>query len=139
MPSEFLPSWLSWALGLDESTYLLSFQILSFIRRASVTIHICISQLAPRGVPKPSATQPIDPALQKQLVQVNQLAQTTNTEVSRLLQLGFAPFKGDKASVDMLRRSMKESLVMGSVRSSPEVKEAVKQVIERKRAAASQE
>ncbi|KAK2756087.1 hypothetical protein FQN54_005494 [Arachnomyces sp. PD_36] len=137
MPSEYLHSWLSWALRLDSTSYLLSFQILAFLRRASVTIHISISQLAPRGVPKPTTTQPINPALQKQLAQVSQLARTTDMEVTRLLQLGFAPFKGDKPSVETLRRGMKDSLVLGSVRSSPEVKEAVKQVIQRKREAAS--
>lgn len=50
--------------------------------------------------------------------------------------MGFAPFKGDKTSVNTLRRGMKDSLVLGSVRSSPEVKEAVKQVVQRKRSAA---
>lgn len=135
MPSEFLPPWLSGALGLDSTSYLLSFQILAFLRRASVTVHICITQLAPRGVKKPNGPQPIDPGLQKQLTQVAQLARTTDMEATRLLHSGFAPFKGDKASVNTLRRGMKDRLVLGSVRSTPEVKEAVNQVIQRKRSA----
>ena len=58
-------------------------------------------------------------------------------EVTRLLQLGLAPFKGDAVMVGTLRRGMKEGLVLGSVRDSPEVKEAVKRVLERRRTESS--
>lgn len=108
---------------------------MTFLQRASVTVHIFISQLAPQGASKPTGAEQIDPALQKQLGQVAQLARATDMEATRLLQLGFAPFKGDKTSVNTLRRGMKDTLVLGAVRSTPEVKEAVNQVIQRKRSA----
>lgn len=58
-------------------------------------------------------------------------------EATGLLNLGLVPFKGDPESVAILRRGMKEGLVLGSVRGSPEVQEAVAKVLQRKTRASS--
>lgn len=50
-----------------------------------------------------------------------------------MLQVGLAPFRGDRESVSALRRGMKEGLILGGVRSSPEVQRAVAQVVERRK------
>jgi hypothetical protein len=136
MPASYLPPWLTGLLGV-ESFYLLPFQILSLARRASVTLNIFISQLMPPGQASNSSASPaqsLAPQTQHQLTQLAQLARANDMEVTRLLQLGLAPFKGDKEMVRTLRRGMKEGLVLGSVRDSPEVKEAVKLVLQRRRA-----
>ncbi|PGH14566.1 hypothetical protein AJ80_05886 [Polytolypa hystricis UAMH7299] len=141
MPAEFLPSWLTHWLNLD-TFYLLPFQTLSLARTASVTLNIFISQLAP---PKNAANNAssasngggLTEQTQRQLVQLTHLARANEMEASRLLQLGFAPFKGDRESVATLRRGMKEGLVLGSVRDSPDVKEAVRVVREQRRVEAS--
>lgn len=45
-----------------------------------------------------------------------------------MLQMGYAPFRGDKEGIKALRRGMKEGLVLSSVRGSPEVQEVVRGV-----------
>ena len=55
------------------------------------------------------------------------------------MQMGLAPFRGDRESVSTLRRGMKEGLILGGVRSSPVVQQAVADVIERRKADAKQD
>ncbi|KAK2738920.1 hypothetical protein FQN55_009690 [Onygenales sp. PD_40] len=138
MPSAHLPGWLCSLLKLD-SFYLLPFQTLSLARSASLTLNIFISQLTPPDDSSSASKTPatanggLKPQTQAQLVQLTHLARANDAEVTRLLQLGLAPFKGDKESVAKLRRGMREGLVLGSVRDSKEVKEAVERVMERRR------
>lgn len=68
----------------------------------------------------------------QRLGQLLQLSRTTDGEATRLLQLGFAPFRGDREGVATLRKGMKEGLVLSSVRASPGVQTAVSEVVERK-------
>lgn len=130
-------------LSTDQPFYLLPFQILTLARRASLTLHIFISQIAPpRSPQQPSPSTPggngggadrLNPQTLQRLGQIAHLSRATDAEATRLLQLGFAPFRGDREGVGVLRKGMKEGLVLSSVRGSREVQEAVEQVIERKR------
>ncbi|KAF9886412.1 hypothetical protein FE257_011444 [Aspergillus nanangensis] len=116
--------------------YLLPFQILTLARRFSVTLHIFISQLTPPEMNKRSsalAEERLHPQTMQRLGQLVQAARATDNEATRLAQMGFAPFRGDREGVAMLRKGMKEGLVLGSVRASPAVQEAVGEVMERKR------
>lgn len=139
IPAAYLPEKLSSLLGISvdpPSFYLLPFQIIALARRASITAHIFISQVTPTRTEKPSSAPGSSlslPTLQR-LGQLAQLSQVTENEATRLLQLGFAPFRGERESVAALRRGMKEGLVLGGVRSSPGVKEAVSQVLRRRKA-----
>ncbi|OXV08531.1 hypothetical protein Egran_03706 [Elaphomyces granulatus] len=139
IPAAYLPWKLSSLLGISvdpPSFYLLPFQIIALARRASITAHIFISQVTPTRTEKPSSAPGSSlslPILQR-LGQLAQLSQVTENEATRLLQLGFAPFRGERGSVAALRRGMKEGLVLGGVRSSPGVKEAVSQVLRRRKA-----
>jgi len=138
MPASYLPSGLRSFLQIFTdlpSFYLLPFQIISLARRVSITIHIFISQVTPPEVSKASSTAgaPLSAHTLQRLGHLTQLSRITEAEATRLLQLGFAPFRGDRESVATLRRSMKEGLVLGSVRSSPEVQEAVAQVRQRRK------
>lgn len=136
IPASFLPPGLRSVLGISvdrPSFYLLPFQILTLARRASVTLHIFISQISPPEAKKSSDIGQLKPRTLQQLGQVLQLSRVTEAEATSLLQLGFAPFRGDRESVTTLRRGMKEGLVLGGVRQSPEVREAVQQVIERRK------
>ncbi|OJJ48103.1 hypothetical protein ASPZODRAFT_130033 [Penicilliopsis zonata CBS 506.65] len=112
--------------------YLLPFQIVTLARRASVTLHIFISQLTPPD-PGKSTAERLPPQLVQRLGQLTQLSRATEIEATRLLQLGLAPFRGDGESVTTLRKGMREGLVLGSVRGSPEVQRAVKTVIDRRK------
>lgn len=132
MPSNLLPP------GLRDflpTFYLLPFQILTLARRASVTLHIFISQISPPDVSKASAAptpgERLHPQTLQHLAQLVQLSRATDAEATRLLQLGYAPFRGDREAVGTLRKGMKEGLVLSSVRGSREVQQAVARVIER--------
>lgn len=138
MPAQYLPSGAVYILqrlfSIDLSTfYLLPFQLISLARRASITIHIFISQLTPpevaRGSPSESA---LSGKTIQGLVQLLQLSRATDAEANRLLQVGLAPFRGDRENVAALRRGMRGGLILSSVRESPEVQEAVKQVRRRR-------
>lgn len=138
-PASYIPAKLQKLLGISIKTpsfYLLPFQILTLAQRASVMLHIFISQVTPPEVSKGSSCavgERIHPQTMQRLAQLAQLSRATDGESTRLLQLGFAPFRGDRESVATLRKGMKEGLVLSSVRASSGVQQAVGEVIERKR------
>ena len=137
MPGALLPSPIRDILP-DEVTefYLLPFQILKLARQASITLHIFISQLTPPDQNKKTAAgqgERISAQTMQKLGQLVNLSRTTDVEATRLLQLGFAPFRGDREGTATLRKGMKEGLVLSSVRGSPEVQTAVAEVVERRK------
>ncbi|KAJ5580179.1 Heat shock protein DnaJ N-terminal [Penicillium hispanicum] len=133
MPITYLPApiraWLP-----EESFYLLPFQILTLARRASITLHVFISQAAPPSTQGSGSGDKIPPQTIQRMTQLVQATHAADIEATRLHQLGLAPFRGDRESVNALRRGMKEGLILGGVRSSPEVQRAVAQVVERHQA-----
>lgn len=136
MPGFYIPPAIRSLLGISPTFYLLPFQILTLAQRASVTLHIFISQLTPPEVSKGSSSAPgerIHPQTMQRLAQLAQLSRATDGEATRLLQLGLAPFRGDREGIATLRKGMKEGLVLSSVRASPEVQQAIAQVMERKK------
>jgi hypothetical protein len=133
MPTSHLPSTLRAWIPEEASFYLLPFQILTLARRASITLHIFISQIAPPSARAAANGDKISPQTMQRLGQLVQASRATDFEATRLLQLGLAPFRGDRESVVALRRGMKEGLILGGVRASPEVQRAVAQVVERRK------
>jgi hypothetical protein len=136
MPTAYLPvalqAWLP-----EQSFYLLPFQILTLARRASIMLHIFISQAAPptaKVAGNGNGGDKISPQTVQRIGELIQLTRGTDMEATRALQMGLAPFRGDRESVSTLRRGMKEGLILGGVRSSPEVQRAVAQVVERRKA-----
>ncbi|OOQ87349.1 putative membrane associated DnaJ chaperone [Penicillium brasilianum] len=139
MPTSYLPSSLRTVIRTwipeEQSFYLLPFQLLTLARRASITLHIFISQMAPHGSNASANNgEKVSPQTMQRLGQLVQTARGTDFEATRLMQLGLAPFRGDRESVSALRRGMKEGLILGGVRSSPEVQRAVAEVMERRKA-----
>ncbi|QGA21842.1 hypothetical protein EYB26_009553 [Talaromyces marneffei] len=139
--ADYIPELIRPYIGLTKTTtapvlYLLPFQIISLARRVSVTVHIFISQITPIYVTQTATSAkggtPLKQETLQQLAQVAQLSKLADTEASRILDLSLSPFRGDQESVSLLRRGMKEGLVVGSVRSAPEVQEAVAQVQRRR-------
>ena len=133
MPITYLPetvrAWIP-----EEAFYLLPFQILTIARRASITLHIFISQIAPSSPSNSGSQDKIHPQALVRMAQLVQATRATDIEAMSLQQLSLAPFRGDRDSVNALRQGMKEGLILGGVRSSPEVQRAVAQVIERRKA-----
>ncbi|OAP64496.1 hypothetical protein AYL99_00468 [Fonsecaea erecta] len=110
--------------------HLLPFQILALARRMSMSVNIFISQLAPRTV-KDTAMR--DLQTQQQMANLAQVASRLDAESEMLLHLGLSPFKGDAEKTERLRSGMKELLVTGVVRRSPEVMAAVQRALDRRR------
>ncbi|KAJ5806890.1 hypothetical protein N7474_010482 [Penicillium riverlandense] len=130
MPGAYLPAALqSWIPGATR--YLLPFQILTLARRASITMHIFISQIGPRMDTATGTGDKLSQQTMQRLGQVVALSRAADVEATRTLQLGLVPFRGDREIVSTLRRGMKEGLILAGVRSSPEVQRAVAQVTER--------
>ncbi|EAW10909.1 J domain-containing protein [Aspergillus clavatus NRRL 1] len=137
IPGFYIPPAVRNLLGLSPTFYLLPYQILSLAQRASVTLHIFISQLTPPEVSSRSSSAPgerLHPQTLQRLAQLTQLSRATDGEATRLLQLGCAPFRGDREGTATLRKGMREGLVLSSVKASPEVQQAVAQVMERRKA-----
>ncbi|KAI9368279.1 hypothetical protein BJX61DRAFT_230823 [Aspergillus egyptiacus] len=118
---------------LPSGHFILPWQIMKIAERLSLSLHIFISQIAPPGAKDAGSADRLGPQTVQRLGQLLQLSRATDTEATRLLQLGFAPFQGDRESVATLRKGMKEGLVLSSVRASPGVQQAVKEVAERKK------
>lgn len=135
MPIAYLPKIIQAYLP-QQSFYLLPFQILTLARRASIMLHIFISQVAPPSAKAPPSGKGdnISPQTMQQLGQLVQLSRAADNEATRILQMGLAPFRGDRESVSTLRRGMKEGLILGGVRSSPRVQKVVEEVTERRKA-----
>ena len=109
--------------------HLLPFQILELARRMSLSINIFISQLAP---PSARSGAQAEQQAQQQIAHLNQATSRLDAEVTGLLNLGFVPFKSEPDKIEMLRRGMKESIMLGAVRGNPEVRDAVRRAMERR-------
>ncbi|KAJ5707958.1 Heat shock protein DnaJ N-terminal [Penicillium malachiteum] len=134
MPTTYLPDSIQ-ALLPTNSYYLLPFQILTLARRASITLHIFISQAAPQSSRTAGTNgDRIPPQTMQRMGQLVAATRAADVEATRMMQMGLAPFRGDRESVSALRRGMKEGLILGGVRTSPEVQKAVAEVVERRKA-----
>ncbi|KAJ5128382.1 hypothetical protein N7448_002101 [Penicillium atrosanguineum] len=131
MPAAYLPTWL-WAWMPEPAFHLLPFQTLALARRASILLHIFISQVAPPSARTSAGEDKISPQTMQRMGQLVAGTRQADFEATRMLGVGLAPFRGDRESVSALRRGMKEGLILGGVRSSPEVQRAVAQVVERR-------
>lgn len=133
MPTTYLPEAISAWLP-QQTFYLLPFQVLTLARRFSVMLHIFISQVAPQSSKNATGSGDISRQTIQQIGQLVQTGRQTDMEATRALQLGLAPFRGDRDSIPALRRGMQEGLILAGVRSSPGVKKAIVQAVERRQA-----
>lgn len=137
-PPPLLSKLINPLLTLTAHPPLLPFQFLVLARKAAFTLFIAASQLGPFFQPETPATgsaSGIPSVLEsQQLTRLEQLAQSSEAEASRLLALDMAPFMGDEAGLRDLRGKMKDWLVTNTVRSDLEVRDAMNKVIARRTA-----
>ncbi|KAK4985125.1 hypothetical protein LTR66_008273 [Elasticomyces elasticus] len=113
--------------------------ILSLARKLALTSFIALQQLMPLLSASPQGGTAANGEIQgAQLDRLGALAQMTNLEASRLLELDVTPFRmadsrSDGAGMKELRDSAKEWLVENAVRSQPAVREAVARAVQRRR------
>jgi hypothetical protein len=111
----------------------LPFQMLSLLRKLSITFFIALSQLGPVFQGPQNAAGDGDVVSLQQLDRAEVLARTTDHEIARLRNMELMPFLSDQASVTRLRTSLKEWLVSNTIRNDPEVKAAIQRVLDRRR------
>ena len=119
---------------------LLPFQFLILARKTAFTSFIATSQLSIFFQPatdSSTASSGVPSVLEsQQLTRLEQLAQSTDIEATRLLALDMAPFVGDEAGVKELRGRVREWLVTNTIRADPEVRDAMGRVLARRRVGA---
>ena len=118
----------------------LPYQMLTLLRKLSVTFFIALNQLAPilsldpanpaASTAKSSSASDIPPQL---LDKLDILTRTTDAEISRLTGLELSPFLGERQRMRELREGLREWLVQNTVRNDPEVKGAVGRTLARRR------
>ena len=119
---------------------MLQFQVLILARKIALSLFIAASQLGSffqHATPAPASASGIPSVLEsQQLTRLEQLAQVLEVEASRLLALDMSPFVGDEAGVKELRGRVREWLVTNTIRSDPEVRDAMGRVLAKKRVGA---
>ena len=119
---------------------MLPFQFLILARKTTFSLFIAASQLGSFFQPasSPAAASSGVPSVleSQQLTWLEQLAQASEVEASRLLALDMSPFVGDEAGVKELRGRVREWLVTNTIRADPEVRDAMGRVLAKKRVGA---
>lgn len=112
----------------------LPFQLIQIFRKCSVTLYIAFSQLGPLLSPQSAAKTGTDEeVLQKQIERLAQASMATDTEASRLVRMEMAPFVGDPGLITEVQGKVRGWLVQNTIRSDPEVRDALGNVLKRRR------
>ncbi|KAL9579295.1 MAG: hypothetical protein Q9212_005191 [Teloschistes hypoglaucus] len=116
---------------------LLPFQFLALAHKAVLTFFIALGQLSPLfakpNLPTASSSSAFD---EQRLQRLEQMAMSTEIETGRLLGLEIAPVQGDEAAQNDMRRKVSEWLVQNSIRSDPEVRDAIGRFRQKRRVGA---
>lgn len=118
----------------------LPFELISLLRKLTVTFFIALNQLSPLLQPDSAdpatSTNGVRSAdgISPQLVdRLDVLARTADAEVSRLTGLELTPFLGERHHMRELKSGLREWLVQNTIRNDPEVKAAVSKTLARRR------
>lgn len=114
----------------------LPFQLILLARKMSITLYIAFSQIGPLlqtpTSPIPANATP-EAALKQQMERLRATAQATDAEASRLIGLEMSPFAGDEQVLKDVKGKVKEWLVQNTIRNDPEVRDAMGNVLKRRR------
>lgn len=115
----------------------LPFQLISLLRKLTVTFFIALNQLSPLLNPD-TTTDPLAKAspdgINPQLLdRLDMLAKSADVEVSRLTGLELTPFFGERQKMKDLKTGLREWLVTNALRNDPEVKAEVGKTLARRR------
>ncbi|KAL8942035.1 MAG: hypothetical protein Q9216_001888 [Gyalolechia sp. 2 TL-2023] len=116
---------------------LLPFQFIALAHKITLTFFIAMGQLSSFfATPAPPGSSSSSAFDEQQLQRLEQLAQTTEVEIARVLALEMAPMVGDEAGQKDMNGRVREWLVQNTVRADPEVRDAVGRAMQRRRAGA---
>ncbi|KAM3071420.1 hypothetical protein ACMFMF_007892 [Clarireedia jacksonii] len=113
----------------------LPFQLIQLARKLSVTLYIAFSQLGPLLQPPVATVQNgnAEQVLQQQLDRMDQTAKAVEVDASRLQALEMVPFVEDPQAMKEVKGKVKEWLVQNTIRSDPEVRDAMGTVLRSRR------
>lgn len=117
----------------------LPYQMLSLLRKLSITFFIALSQLGPLLQGPQQQLQEGGAITPQLLQQVQALGKQADQEVSRLMAMELAPFAGEQEIMKDVRGRMKDWLVQNTYRNDQEVGRAVAGVLTRRRNGAAVE
>ncbi|KAH8808057.1 hypothetical protein F5884DRAFT_790907 [Xylogone sp. PMI_703] len=113
----------------------LPFQLIALARQISVTSYMAFSQIGPLLQPVNAMPQSSNPeiALRQQLDRLEATAKATDTEATRLIGMEMSPFVGDPVALKDVKNKVKTWLVQNTIRSDPEVRDAIGTMLRRRR------
>lgn len=114
----------------------LPFQLIQLARKTSLTLYIAFSQIGPLLYPPSPSSSPTstpEAQLKQQLERLKQTAQIADVEASRLIGLEMSPFAGDEQVVRGMKAKTQEWLVQNTIRNDPMVRDAMGNVLKRRR------
>ncbi|KAJ8062189.1 hypothetical protein OCU04_008743 [Sclerotinia nivalis] len=113
----------------------LPFQLIQLARKLSLTLFIAFSQLGPLLQPPAAISQNGNPetVLKQQLDRLEQVAKAAEIDASRLYGLEVVPFANDPRVMEDVKGKVREWLVQNTIRSDPEVRDAMGTVLRRRR------
>ncbi|MCJ1272820.1 hypothetical protein MMC21_000609 [Puttea exsequens] len=124
-------------VNLTSHPPLIPFQLLVLARKATFTLFIALSHIGGQiQQAAPATSGPTNAQEQQQLGRLEGIAKSQDTEATRLLAMEMAPFSGDEAATKDLRGRIREWLVNNTIRSDPEVRDAMGRALMKKRSGA---
>lgn len=113
----------------------LPFQLIQLLRKMSITLYIAFSQIGPLLESPEAARLQGDPelVLRQQLDRLEMTAKASDVEATRLMGMEMAPYVGDPLALKEVQGKVKEWLVQNTIRSDPEVRDALGKLLKRRR------
>jgi hypothetical protein len=111
----------------------LPFQLISLARKLSITLYIAFSQIGPLLQPPTAADTTPEAALSTQLQRLEATAKSADVETTRLMGMEMSPFAGDVEALKDMKGKVKEWLVQNTIRNDPEVRDAMGNLLKKRR------
>ena len=100
-----------------------------------MTVYIALSQLGPLLSPQVATkTGTEEEQLDRQVDRLAQMVQAADMEASRLMGMEMAPFVGDDDAIKEVQKRTSDWLVSNTIRADPEVRDAMGNVLKKRRA-----
>lgn len=113
----------------------LPFQLIALAKKMSLTLYIAFSQIGPLlESPSPTPTNVnLEVALRQQLDRLDATAKAADVEAGRLMAMEMSPFIGDESALGGVKGKVRDWLVQNTIRSDPEVRDALGGLLKRRR------
>lgn len=105
----------------------LQWQILSLLRNILISFFIALNQIGPKLFPPPPSDKG---ATTEQLSRLEQVTTASEQEALRLFNLEMTPFADNSASLQDLKVAMRRWLIDNTVKSDPQVRDAMGRVLQ---------